>query len=544
MKNFLGLLLLLIIVFFYTRPYFRTGFFPTHDGEWAVIRLAEMKREIKDLQIPPRWSDYLNHGYGYPLFNFTYPLPYYLGVAIHSVGFGLTDTIKILFVGSVVISTIFMYLLGKELVSKLAGVIAANFYIVAPYRLVDLYVRGSIGESLAFALFPILMLAGVKYILKPSTMRMCICSAALASLILTHNVMAIIFIPFWIVFLYIIVLSYYEDIWKYSWRYFTPMLILGLGIAAFFFIPALLEKKYIILSSLKLADVTEHFIPTAEFISSTWSYGLKPSFQLGYFQIAATGLTLLTFLLTNPLQKKKYARIYFYLLFSILILIFLTNGSSLFAWNFPPLSWIDFPWRLMGILIFFLALSTIILSINKASSIVAIILVSGAIIVNLHSAVPSEYIDKPDSYYETNDATTTSLDELMPIWVGSKPANRYTNKVEAEFGNATFEDVKYNSKSITFATVSNDPSDIRVNTIYYPGWEFTVDKTKVDLNYSNSGGLMTFTVPDGKHVIEGKFVSTPIRRLSEIISTLCLGIIIAIISIYFLSSLKRPNNEK
>ena len=27
-------------------PYFKTGFFPTHDGEWAVIRLSDMYREI------------------------------------------------------------------------------------------------------------------------------------------------------------------------------------------------------------------------------------------------------------------------------------------------------------------------------------------------------------------------------------------------------------------------------------------------------------------------------------------------------------------
>ena len=64
-------------------PYFHSGFFPTHDGEWSVVRLTDMYRELKDLQFPARYSGNLNFGYGYPLFEFAYPLPYYLGFFIH-----------------------------------------------------------------------------------------------------------------------------------------------------------------------------------------------------------------------------------------------------------------------------------------------------------------------------------------------------------------------------------------------------------------------------------------------------------------------------
>ena len=79
-------------------PYFQAGYFPTHDGEWAVVRLADMFRTIRDLQIPARYSGELNFGYGYPLFNFAYPMPYYLGILMYMLGAGFVDTIKILFV--------------------------------------------------------------------------------------------------------------------------------------------------------------------------------------------------------------------------------------------------------------------------------------------------------------------------------------------------------------------------------------------------------------------------------------------------------------
>lgn len=70
------ILILLFFTFLFTFPFFKSGYFATQDGEWAIVRLAEMGRELRDIQIPPRWSDFLNHGYGYPLFLFTYPFPY------------------------------------------------------------------------------------------------------------------------------------------------------------------------------------------------------------------------------------------------------------------------------------------------------------------------------------------------------------------------------------------------------------------------------------------------------------------------------------
>ena len=82
-------------------PYFHNGYFPTHDGEWAVVRLSDMYREIRDGQIPARYSGNLNFGYGYPLFNFAYPLPYYIGVVIHFFRVGFVDTIKLLFALSI-----------------------------------------------------------------------------------------------------------------------------------------------------------------------------------------------------------------------------------------------------------------------------------------------------------------------------------------------------------------------------------------------------------------------------------------------------------
>src|SRR3990167_5267230 len=95
---FIFCLILIIIALIYSWPFFKPGYFVTDDGNWAVIRLAEMVRELKDYQIPPRWSDFLNHGFGYPLFTFVYPFPFYLAAGLKFVGLSYVVSIKFLFV--------------------------------------------------------------------------------------------------------------------------------------------------------------------------------------------------------------------------------------------------------------------------------------------------------------------------------------------------------------------------------------------------------------------------------------------------------------
>src|SRR6266849_6192839 len=123
-----SILLCLIAVIFampVILPYFHKGYFPTHDGEWAVVRLGDMFRSLRDHQFPVRYSGYLNFGYGYPLFNFVYPAPYYIGTFLHFFKLGFVDTIKLLFALSVIVSAIAMYFSASEIwKNKTAGIVS------------------------------------------------------------------------------------------------------------------------------------------------------------------------------------------------------------------------------------------------------------------------------------------------------------------------------------------------------------------------------------------------------------------------------------
>jgi uncharacterized membrane protein len=536
-KRALPFIILFFVVILYTKPYFRPGFFSTHDGEWAIVRLAEMQRELKDKQFPPRWADYLNHGFGYPLFSYTYPFPFYLGETVRTLRISFVDTIKIIFVGSVFASAIFMFMLGRELAGNFAGFISALFYVVAPFRLVDLYVRGSIGESISLALFPALCFFSIKYILKPNLPRLVLCSVLLAVLILSHNIMALIFFPLWLIFLYVVVISYYEDIKLYSWRYFLPMILLGLGLSAYFFIPAILEKNFVMLSRVKLANPSTNFISLPQYLISPWSFD-QPSYQLGWAHILGAVVSFLGLLFAKSIDKRKFLPLIIFLIGGILVLIFFTHPNSAEFWNVPPLSWLDFPWRLLTPLAFFLALSTIFLSLHKTTQIIGVILAIITVALSLKFAVPRDHINKLDSYYITNDATTTSMDELIPVWVAEKPKERYQTKVEVEKGKATISALEYNSNSIKFAINAKTTSIIKINTVYFPGWQFIFSGKNVLPNFGQHDGLMRFTVPTDYYQVIGKFTETPVRLWSDMLTLGSIVITVLLLIFSFISRLR------
>lgn len=519
LRNKFPLIIIFVFCILFTLPFYRTGFFTSHDGEWSVIRLAEMVREVKDLQFPPRWSDYLNHGYGYPLFTFTYPLPYYAGTLLKLMRFSLIDSIKILFVLSVFLSAFFMYKLGAILRDKTSGLFAALYYLSANYRLVNLYIRGSLGESIALIFFPLIFYLGIIYLNHPSVWNYVFFSISLAGLILSHNVMAIIFFPFFILFYFLYHIQLNRKFILTGWKIMILPLLQGFGLAAYFYIPALLEKKYIYLSQIPLSSIPENFIKLKDLVYIPWNYGIQLPISLGIGHSLALLFILITYLLFENKKYKKDILIIF-LTVSILSLFYLTNIKSIFFWKFPPFIWLDFPWRLMGVIIFFISLMMMYLPKKSYLNTIFMLLTFSVLLYNLNFAKPEAYINKPDSYYETNDATTTSMDELMPIWVQKKAKERYISKIEYDDKISAVTDLAYNSKKIDFNATILSPVKIKINSLFFPGWRFQIDGKNAPISIQEPGGVMSLELNQGYHQIRGRFEETPLRFIADWISIL------------------------
>lgn len=510
-----SVLIILIVSFLFTFPFYRKGYFETHDGGWAVVRLAEMSREIHDFQFPPRWADYLNHGFGYPLFLFTYPLPYYFGIFFKALGFSFVDSIKVIFVLSTFLGAFGMYAFSKRYWGNFGGLISSIFYVIVPYRLVDLYIRGSIGESVAMAVFPLLFWATDKLIYKEHKNGFLV-TLFFSFLILSHNTSALFFTLLLFCYLIVKVKKNSKEILRIS----IPFLQ-GLLLASFFWLPAIMEKKYIYLSVVPLADKNMHFASLFELLVHNQGLGVKPPLFIGYTYLISFVLTVLVIFI-----HKKNTVLKRYLVFNLSAIIvsflLLFSFSSVF-WNLPLFNSVDFPWRILIVTIFLLSLiSGSVVLLPKGKWLGIILLTLGIFLYFPYASVQNS-INRNDSYYETNDASTTSNDELMPIWVSNKPKNRPEEKINS--GEAEIANLQFNSKKIEFTTRSSSDTQILVNTLYFPGWKFWVDGKEIKIYPSSETGLINFSITQGVHKVIGRFTRTPIRLLADLLSVVGLLVI-------------------
>lgn len=504
LRNKWSVLLLLVITLFYIYPFFQKGYFSTDDGEWAVVRLTEMVREIRDYQFPPRWSNYLNHGYGYPLFLFTYPLPYYTGSIIRLFGLNYISIIKLLFVGNVFIGTAGMYYFTKSYWQTYGALISAVLYLVAPYKLVNLYQRGSIGEVMVMAVVPWLLWAWDRWIggKKPAGL---IVAVLLAFTILSHNIGGLLFTAYFL--FYIAFFLKKKNLLKNIYPIFQ-----GLLLSSFFWLPALVEKKYIYLDKFSLADKGLHFASISELLMPITISSVKPPLFLGSMHLLAVLVAIYLFI-----SGRFKNNIIVPLNITIFILsIFMVLPVSRPIWNVSLLSSIDFPWRVLMISVFSMSILGGAATVFIKNNILKLIILFFIFFLNISFTATKNRFIRPDSYYETNDATTTSKDELTPIWVNEKPTNRPSVQILSAVGQ--IENITQNSRSISFSGEFSKNEQIIINLLYYPGWSFWIDGVSTTIVPSPKTGLITLNIQRGWHKVEGKFLSTPIRYFADMLS--------------------------
>src|SRR3989344_627152 len=144
-NNFFQLIIIVILSWFVVKPLVTAGFFPMHD-DTQVARVFEMGKSLKEGQFPVRIVDGLGYDYGYPIFNFYAPLPYYFGGLITALGVDALLATKAMIGMGAILAGVSMYILGMEFFGVGGGILAALLYLYAPYHAVQIFVRGSVGE--------------------------------------------------------------------------------------------------------------------------------------------------------------------------------------------------------------------------------------------------------------------------------------------------------------------------------------------------------------------------------------------------------------
>lgn len=519
------LLILVTLTLLSTWPFFRNGFFKTHDGEWMIIRFTAFHQTLSGGQVPVRFVDRLANNYGYPVTNFLYPLPFYITEFFKVMGFGFVNSIKMTFILSTILSVLAMYWALKQFFSREGSLAGSIIYIFIPYRFVDLYIRGSIGENLAFVFLP-LILGSIYKIKNNKKIFLPILSISTAGLILSHNVIAFIFLPIFLIMTLLIIGKKIETFFYY---------LLGVLIAAFFWIPAVYDLRFVKFSESNISSVGDHLVALSKLIIPSWGYGSTPNGDNGLsVQIGLVSLIVITVVVFNKIKQKNINNTINFLIILFFASLFMITNYSKLIWTSTSLEkFIQFPWRLLSVVVFSTAfLTAYVVDLNKKKLLVSILIIAGSILTTLVYTKPSAFINYPDGYYSTNEDSTTVKDEYLPIWVKVKPQTRASEKIAILNGDTKISDLKIKSSIYSFTTFSANDSKLRINSFYFPGWQIDIDGFRQYPDYTNDFGLMDFNLSKGNHNVLVKYSRTAIHLYSELISAIA-GLISVILFIKF-----------
>ena len=525
------------------------GFFPTQDYIY-VARIYQMDKSLKDGQFPVRWVP--DFRYGEPLFNFYAPLTYYAGSLVHTFNISFLDTAKVLYALGFVLSFISMYFFGKELWGKAGGLLSAFVYLYAPYRALDVYVRGDLSESWVFIFLPLIFLGVLKLSREINGKNIALLSLSLAGLFYTHNVMTMLIAPFFVLWIIFVV-------WKEkNSKLIVPLLstsLLGVGLGASFLLPAYFEKSFVQVQHLTdgYFDFRAHFVELRQFFSTFWGYGASTwlgddgmSFQLGVMQWVALGsIPILIFIKRKKFKKEKILYTVAFLFFVFLFSVFLQHNKSTFIWlNIPLLQYVQFPWRFMAISTFFAAslAGVLALLLPKMRYVILGVFVVLLIIFNYnYFRFESYYEDSVDSHYISSE-TLSKDDRLpkdyLPVWVKVRKSEKITSPIviggEAEVSNFTTR-----SNSAKFDLSVSKEATLEVPITYFPGWTVRLNGAKVNLDDPGELGLIRFPAAPGEYDVDVRLENTPLRTVGNLISFISLLIVF-----YFLFLFKRKGVKK
>src|SRR6185369_3357077 len=493
--KFLPFLVIVILSYWAIRPFFVPGFFPMHD-DTQVARVFEMNKSLGDGLFPVRFVADLGYNFGYPLFNFYAPLAYYVGGLAAFFTDALTAT-KIMMVLGVMLAGVFMYLFAKEFWGRGGGLIATLLYLYAPYHALDMYVRGDVAEFWAYAFIPLLFYGLWKAYKERTWTFVILGSLGYAGIILSHNLTGMMVTPFALVFGFFLYLAARSE--KKLYKPYYPLLILLIGIllSAFYWLPVFGEMKYTnVLSQVGGgADYKDHFVCPIQLWDSPWGFGGSTptcvdglSFKIGKAHIVLFFVSLISvfFLRKNPSASSGQVKFWFAAVsvISLLVAVFLTLAQSRFIWDsLDQMAFLQYPWRFLIVVSFFISFlggSIIFLGRRFISSKLLLAgfvgFVSAVIIYVNHDAFFTQtVVDKTASDY-TNDYTlrwTTSIisDEYMPKNF-IKP--RIPQEVPEQRIQPT-EDVEILSLSqktqeIKAQVKAKVKTDMLIKQAYFPGW--------------------------------------------------------------------------
>ena len=222
-----------------------------HDSEFHLYRQVTWDALIRHGTLYTRWIPFLGYGYGFPLSNYYPPLLYYVTEPFQLLGLDAPMALCLTLGLALVGAAVGIYAWVRDLFGSGPGVVAATAYVFSPYVMYTLINRASFSEMVALAWMPWGVWALRRYTVERRLAYGIGSALIVAAMLLSHLFTAYLFIASLLV--YALALSCVMPNEKRPrctqrlaafLRLLWPM-ALGLGLAAFMWLPAMAESNLI-----------------------------------------------------------------------------------------------------------------------------------------------------------------------------------------------------------------------------------------------------------------------------------------------------------
>lgn len=542
-------LIVVVVILRSLLPLAHTGFPATHDGEGHIARIANYAVSIRQGHFPPRIAPTFWNGYSYPIFNFHYPFLSIVGAPfvlakIHpevALKFWVVVGWLTLWIGT------FLYT-QKVTQNRLSGLVATLLAALNPYFYSLVYVRGSYGELFATAaaiwlLYFVEQRAQKNKAATTFNIGIIISSAVI---LLAHNIYAVLLFPCSL--LYAVFRRNKTSLSKVLTEF-----LVGFGLTAFFWIPALLEKKYVRFDEQFSQFYLQHFVEFWQLLSSKVTFGISTagtddtiSLGIGVAGLSVLVATIIYFVLPRLTFLKNFAfsqittnkstdiTVRVAALLAVASIIVMLPVSLILWKTLFILPYFQFPWRFLGPLSIVLAVLGAVLW-NTRSKVLRAILSVG-LVVNLIFFAGwywPTYTHFAPEYYLNYLQTATIYDEFRPTTFTVEPGNLSAGTPEI-IGDGTTSDLKWRGTYRTYHISAKEPVTVVEPTMYFPGWKVWANGAAADLvipdetggEKNRYKGQVAYTVPAGEWDIVSKMTQqTQARLLGNSLSLVNLGIL-------------------
>lgn len=542
------LVLLCAFALYATHPlYVSPDLHSAHDIWHQVARLYHYSEAVSEGSFPPTWIHTLANGYGYPLFIFSYHMPWMIGAPLVLLGLSVFTTIKTVFFLAYLAAGVGMYLyMWGQTHKKLPAAIAALAYLYAPYHFLTLYVSAAIGTAFLFAALPFIFL-GIESVFAQKRMQgLLIIAVATAAAILSHLMTFIYVLGF--VFLYVVYAQLanrvskqvsLKKLWQDTGYIFLGVL-LGFALSGFYIIPLFANYPYIQAQGANTGFgglYTSNFVTVRQLLYSPWGFGPiisnakdgEISFQVGVGQWLAVFGSVAAVLLWR-IQKKKLAseQTILFLLLAFALSIFGMIDSSAFLWDFvTQYISLDYPFRLLLFAVFFgsaLVGQLVYILPKKQLQWIAVFLFAAVLTyTNRNHIRVNMYTQYPLELYIASETTTNTFHEYLP------------KKASGELLSVVYPVAATGSAVVVHNTVQTaatflvevelaEKQTVILQQLDYPGQTVVVNGEAVEHSVTDKG-QMQVELPEGTHVIEVVFRDQNILQAGKIASVLTIFVL-------------------